>query len=326
MGYVIFGAGAVGGLVGARLHGAGYPVTLVARGAHAEKMQAGGLTLRTPEAVEHHDVSVVQSVASAPLDDETIVILAVKSQDTAAALDALRAATASGRGGPAIVCAQNGVANEVMAARLFDRVYGAMVWTPATHLVPGEVSVYAAPIGALLEIGRYGAGVDETVERVVADLSASQLAARPCADIMARKRGKLLTNVGNAVEALCGPTELTRPLRRSLRAEGEAVFAAAGLSYVPVRALVESCADAISEIDSIDGEARPGGSSWQSLGRKTGGIEADYLNGEIAALGLQLGVATPFNRRVQRAAVAAARAGTAPGTLDPRVLMVANSE
>ncbi|MFD4562753.1 hypothetical protein ACFWP5_52095, partial [Streptomyces sp. NPDC058469] len=34
-----------------------------------------------------------------------------------------------------------------------------------------------------------------------------------------------------------------------------------------------------------DGTPRGGGSSWQSLNRGTGTIEADYLNGEIARLG-----------------------------------------
>ena len=52
----------------------------------------------------------------------------------------------------------------------------------------------------------------------------------------------------------------------------------------------------------VAGEARGGGSSWQSLARGTGNIEADYLNGEIALLGRLHGVPTPANITLQRLA------------------------
>lgn len=47
--YVVYGAGAVGGVIGARLHLAGRPTTLVARGAHLERIGADGLVLDTEE-------------------------------------------------------------------------------------------------------------------------------------------------------------------------------------------------------------------------------------------------------------------------------------
>ena len=48
MRFVIFGAGAIGGVVGARLHQSGYDVALIARGAHYEAIRERGLTLETP--------------------------------------------------------------------------------------------------------------------------------------------------------------------------------------------------------------------------------------------------------------------------------------
>ena len=45
--YVIYGAGAIGGVVGARLHQSGHEVVLIARGAHLEAIQTHGLTLTT---------------------------------------------------------------------------------------------------------------------------------------------------------------------------------------------------------------------------------------------------------------------------------------
>jgi 2-dehydropantoate 2-reductase len=61
--------------------------------------------------------------------------------------------------------------------------------------------------------------------------------------------------------------------------------------------------------------SRPGASSWQSLARGTGSIEADYLNGEIVLLGRIHGVPTPVNLVLQRLASTAAREGWRPGSL-----------
>eukprot|EP01047_Picozoa_sp_COSAG01_P124219 COSAG01_NODE_53191_length_341_cov_0.561983_1_plen_63_part_10 len=49
MRYVVVGAGALGGVIGAKLHIAGYNVALVARGPHLESLQLDGLRLRSPE-------------------------------------------------------------------------------------------------------------------------------------------------------------------------------------------------------------------------------------------------------------------------------------
>jgi 2-dehydropantoate 2-reductase len=44
------------------------------------------------------------------------------------------------------------------------------------------------------------------------------------------------------------------------------------------------------------------GSSWQSLTRGQGTIEADFLNGEVVLLGRVHGIPTPFNAVLQRVA------------------------
>lgn len=68
-------------------------------------------------------------------------------------------------------------------------------------------------------------------------------------------------------------------------------------------------------IGEIPGRVRGGGSSWQSLQRDTGNIEADYLNGEIVLLGRTHGVSTPVNELLQRRARQAAENNTAPGSV-----------
>ena len=45
MRHVVYGAGAVGGVIGGRLALTGHAVTLVARGAHLDAIRAGGLVL-----------------------------------------------------------------------------------------------------------------------------------------------------------------------------------------------------------------------------------------------------------------------------------------
>src|SRR4051812_18814977 len=96
MRFIVYGAGAVGGVVGARLFESGHEVILVARGAHADAIEARGLTLRSPDGEATHRIPVVRSARAIDLshDDGDCVLLAVKSQDTASALADLRGAGA----------------------------------------------------------------------------------------------------------------------------------------------------------------------------------------------------------------------------------------
>jgi 2-dehydropantoate 2-reductase len=73
-------------------------------------------------------------------------------------------------------------------------------------------------------------------------------------------------------------------------------------------------ADHIQLRDTSSGEWS-GGSSWQSLARGTGSIEADFLNGEIVLLGALQGVPTPVNALLQRLALQAAKEGREAGSL-----------
>jgi 2-dehydropantoate 2-reductase len=101
---------------------------------------------------------------------------------------------------------------------------------------------------------------------------------------------------------------------RRARAEGVAALAAAGID------VASSEEDAARRGDSFAwrgaaARSGPGASSWQSLARATGSIEADYLNGEIVLLGRIHGVPTPVNRLLQQTAARAAREGLRPGSL-----------
>ena len=336
MRYIIIGAGAVGGTIGACLHQSGHDVVLVARGDHLRALREAGLTLATPAGTE------VLPIPAAGGPDEVrprpgdVLIVSVKSQDTAGVLEQwawhpVSDGTAAAETLP-VVCAQNGVANEAVALRRFRRVYGMCVWLPATHLAPGRVDAQGTPLAGLLPVGRYPRGTDDFTERIAATLSASRFLAPVSDDVMRWKYGKLLANLHNATEALCFPEarggegawngEDARELRKRARAEALAVFDAAGIGYASPDEIRAARADQV-EIGTVDGAERGGGSSWQSLTRGTGTIEADYLNGEITLLGRWHGVPVPVNAALQRLANAAAREGRAPGSMTPAAILSA---
>src|SRR5579863_5417962 len=117
MRYVIFGAGAIGGLVGARLHQSGHEVLLIARGAHHDAIARDGLTMLSPTERETFRLPVARNAAAGGLRADDVILLCVKTQDTAGALLGVRAAAPDSAPAPPIVCLQNGVVNEPLALR-----------------------------------------------------------------------------------------------------------------------------------------------------------------------------------------------------------------
>src|SRR5690606_7217747 len=124
MRFIVYGVGAIGGTIAAALALAGHEVVGIARGRMLDAIRANGLLFRTPEG--EHRVSFPCHAAPDEITfrPDDVVLLTMKGQDTQEALLALRAAGADGQ---AIVCAQNGVANERAALRLFPNVYGMTV-------------------------------------------------------------------------------------------------------------------------------------------------------------------------------------------------------
>ncbi len=321
MRYIIIGAGAVGGAIGGRLAGAGCEVVLVARGAQQAALAGGGLRLKVPDGESTYRLPVVEGPAElGELRADDVLVLAVKTQDSEAALAVWGAAPVAGGGTAAerlpVVCAQNGVESGRLALRRFRRVYGVCVWLPATFVEPGVVAAEGAPLTGILHLGRYPHGTDETAKLIAADLEKSRFEAPVVPDVTRWQYAKLLGNLANAIEAVAGPLggEAGLALYRRVRAEGAAVLDAAGIAYASAEEEKEARGDKIQLVE-IDGAPRGGGSSWQSLNRGTGTIEADYLNGEIALLGRLHGVPTPLNDLLQRLANRFARERRAPGSL-----------
>lgn len=315
MRFVVLGAGAIGGVVGGRLVEHGHDVVLVARGDHGAAIAADGLLVRSPDREVRVRPPVVAHVDELGWGDDDVVLLAVKGQDTGTALASL------GAGPPdvPVVCLQNGVDNERQALRRTPRVYAVPVMLPATHLVPGVVDASSAPVTGILDIGRYPTGEDALCHVVSSAFGASGFSSVVNPQVMRFKWSKLLMNLGNALEAACGPVGRDSPLYRAARAEADAVLRATG---VDVASDEEDAArrGGLISIRPVAGERRGGGSSWQSLARGTGSIEADLLNGEIVLLGRLHHVPTPVNELLQRTANDLARRSAPPASLTPEEL------
>ncbi len=308
MRFVVMGAGAIGGAAGARLFQAGHDVTLVAHGPHGQALAESGLHFEAPGETVTLPIPTVSEPALVSWTDDTVVLLGVKGQHTEAALTQLSVAPPS----VAVVCLQNGVENERRVLRHFADTYGVCVMCPATQLQPGVIQVHSAPVTGMLDLGRFPSGLDDRGQAIADAIETTpfQSIARP--DIMRWKYRKLLMNLANAAEALAGPAGRFSPLAKEAQREGVAALGAAGIDVASAEEDRARRGDLLQMAPTSSGEWQ-GGSSWQSLARGSGSIEAEFLNGEIVMLGRLHGVATPVNALLERLAVRAAADNQPPG-------------
>lgn len=317
MRFVVYGAGAIGGVVGARLAQHGYEVVLIARGAHYAAIRDHGLRIQSHDDDTRLTIPAVVHPGSVTWTDADVVLVAVKSQDT---LDTARTLAQTAPPSTPVVSLQNGVTNERTLLRQFAKVYGVCVMLPATHLEPGIVQAFSSPVTGLLDIGCYPTGTDANADSIARAFNASTFESIVRPDVMRWKYTKLLMNLGNAVEAVCAPGDARNELAARVHAEGVACLDAAGIAYASSDEDRERRGERL-RMRPIGGERRGGGSSWQSLARGTGAIETDYLNGEIVLLGRLHGVPAPANELIRQYANRAAHERARPGAVDAATLL-----
>jgi len=318
--YVIHGAGAIGSVIGARLVQAGCDVGLVARGAHLEALEAEGLTVEG-QTEGRFDLPAAGSTHDLDVDDGTRIVLAMKSGDTPAALEAHADLY---RDRP-ILCAQNGVSNEQLLHEDGHETYGCTVIIGAALRSPGVIWHSGAKS---LTIGRWPTGIDDVCEEMAADLERGGLRARLHEHVESNKWGKLVRNLGNAYlaltdlptqEASCLPSD--RQFAADVQEEAADALDAAGI-------VVESTGkrNLRQQIDHLrtdgvwdpfvreDPTVRSYPSTWQDLTAGRTNVEVDHFNGAIVRLGEAHGVATPLNRTLRDLCEDAAARQLGPGT------------
>jgi 2-dehydropantoate 2-reductase len=312
MRFIIYGVGAIGGTFAAALARAGHDLVGIARGRMLEAIRSNsGLSFKSPAGTDHVSFPVVAAPADIAFRPDDVIFLAMKGQDTAGALEALRAAGVTTQ---AIVCAQNGVNNERAALRLFPNVYGMTVMLPADYVTPGEVICYGTPKLGLVDIGRYPQGLDDNVAAIATAMDSAGFAAFPLEHVMRSKYGKLRDNLGNVVEAALGHGTRSSALMQPIQAEADRVYDAAGIERIAI-GNADPRRRGLMEMGAVEGVTRTGGSSVQSLKRGAGSIETDWLNGEIVLLGRLYGVPTPLNAGLVAIGHELVESGAKPGSM-----------
>jgi len=300
---VVYGAGAIGSLIGARLHEAGYSVRLVGRAAHVEAIREKGLLVRGRD--ESH---LVRLTATTTLDGTAdVILLTVKSQDVSEATREI----ARLHSNATVVTMQNGVRSDRDAADILgrDRIVGCVMNISATYLEPGVVEQNT---GARLQLG---APFPESTARVASVVELLRNAARTevVPDIARSRWTKLMANLNNAIMTITG-----LPIGKALRHKGLARLAVATIREgvktaqrgghrldqsgrartFRLMALLPGRISALVFAGRLAGSFPPdsvfGPSTLQSL-RRGSTSELDYLNGEIVAVGERIGRLTPYN-------------------------------
>jgi 2-dehydropantoate 2-reductase len=327
--YVIFGAGAIGAAMGGMLAHTGSRVVCIARPANAEALRQGTVIRKDDGDELLVRADAVTSLSEIFPEDGDIVLLTTKSQATEAAVEALF--ERYGAGVP-IVCMQNAIRNEEIASRRFDSVYAGLVFISAGQLEPSVITLQE---GGAVSIGCYPVGLDDACLALCADLSRAGLEATASAHVMAMKWGKLVANLNNATTTITGywleraavDPEM-RKLMLAVREEGLAVLDAAGIEVEPpagepspirIREMTEKLKQPprVSGTNSGADAPRTYSSMWQDLhlGRKTN--EAEFLNGEIVALGKRLAIPTPYNSTLLEIVDRMFEEGLKPGIYSP---------
>ncbi|MGH9768034.1 MAG: ketopantoate reductase family protein, partial [Blastocatellia bacterium] len=327
MRFIIHGAGAIGGVIGGRLAESGSEVVLIARDAHAAAIIRNGLLIKSRDGDR-----VVKSLSAVthPRDLTPrigdLIVLTVKSAQTSASVHSLREAFPEDT---PVVCMQNGVRNEELAAQRFLRVYGGMLGISATLLEPG---VIAHTRGDLLSIGNYPLSCDDLGLRIAGQFKKAGFKATTHESIMAVKWSKLIMNLNNATFAIIDKhlqlglvTPAISKFMADVQEEGLRALDVAGISLedpnnpydvrnqlAELRGVVEDPKKICEETDSPV-EFRTYPSTWMDLKLKRGETEAGYFNGEIILLGEKYYVPTPYNSTLFNIIETMAAEGAQPG-------------
>jgi 2-dehydropantoate 2-reductase len=321
--YIIYGAGAIGSILGGHLHQIGRDVVLVGPSAHVRAIRRRGLALQLPnETLRLKVPAVTRARDLRPFRSDDIILLCAKSHQTVRCLSELQQAGAP-RSLP-VFCAQNSFVNEPQTTLFFDRVYGMTVVIDGIFVRPGEAVHATGRRGGHLDIGRYPSGVGALARRVARDFKLAGFSVETTSDVMARKRAKFLVNMANAAIAITDQPDGVGPIVARLRAEAKRVLRESGLSVEPLAAFRRRAAKACGDLVVPAGAAQAGlipDSTWQSLYRRRGAVETPYFNGVIVELGERLGIPTPWNRGVVDVISRMAARRERPGRYSPRQLM-----
>ncbi len=338
MRFIIHGAGAIGSTIGGWLAEHGEEVVLIARETHATAINTNGLLIRSRSGDQRiRRITAVTSPGEITPQVGDVLILTVKSGQTGDSVQHLREVFPEDT---PVLCMQNGVRNEEIAARRFLHVYGAMAGISATFLAPGTISHTRA---TLLSIGNYPLGCDDFAHQLADRFRKAGFEMTTHDSIMAVKWSKLILNLNNATFAILDKhlqlglvTPEIANFMADVMEEGLHVLQGAGIPLVDpnnpydLKKQIEELRVVTADPEKIQAEEtspvelRTYPSTWMDLKQKRGETEAGYFNGEILLLGEKYGVPTPYNSTLFNIVETMAGDGIAPGlySLDELIELV----
>jgi 2-dehydropantoate 2-reductase len=249
----VVGAGAIGGLVAARLALSGQPVSVVARGDNLAAIRTGGLTLVSPDGTRSVATGIVASDDVEALGPHDVVVLAVKAHQLAAVAPSLRALYDDDT---VVVALQNGIPwwffqrfagpydNHTLTTLDPDgvldrsievqRIVGCIAYPAAERIAPGT---FLFVEGDTLPVGELDGARTDRVARIAESFSTAGFRSRVLTDLRAHLFVKAWGNLAfNPISALTRATLVemcddpaTRRVASDMMREGQAVATKLGL-------------------------------------------------------------------------------------------------
>jgi len=315
---VVYGAGAVGSVLGGMLSLRQHDVLLIGRPRLADAIRAEGLRIKSATGEYLAHPRAASTLGPSDVDETTRLLLTVKSGDVAAAAAELAARVP--RDTP-IVCFQNGVASEGVVAEQFPSVYGGVCRMTCSMLQGGHAS-YRAP-GRLI-VGRYPSGLDATSRALAEAFAEAGFDAAGSRSIRSDKWLKMAVNSQSVLHAVVDPRDHDDDrlggLMVSLLEEDRRVFRAARIRPRSCDGRDPSIREMIEDLKRprakrSDHGVKVHNSTWQDLYLKRDRLEAEYLHGPIIALGREHGVPTPLNQAVLEIAQRCHESGAGPESM-----------
>jgi 2-dehydropantoate 2-reductase len=307
----VFGAGAVGGHLAAKFAAAGHEVSVVARGANLQGIQANGIALR--EGARTIAGRVRASDRAADLGAQDVVFVTTKATALAAFAAAAAPLAGTARDSKTVfVFVQNGIpwwyatglspsrppppalsrldpGGALARAIAPERVIGAIVYSSNDLTGPGTVVNHSEGRNMLV-VGEIDDQPTERIAALRALIGAAQLHSPPAPDIRQSVWDKLLINFGST---LCVP--LGEPV--------SALLADPALRAVRERLLAEGRAIALAHgVDPGGAPRRPGGAQTVGASAHKPSMLQDYELGRPMEIDAMLAVPCAF---AQAAGVAA---------------------
>jgi len=317
MQFLVYGAGAVGSVLGGMLSLHHHDVWLVAREAHVDAITANGLRIKSDTAEYHAHPHAIVNLSDRVAGAECVV-LGVKSHDVPTAIEVLSTVVSAS---VPVVCIQNGVDAEKTTSAHFARVYGAVIRMTCSMVQPGHVSFQS---GGRIVMGVYPRGTDAFARDFVGIITAAGLDAVATNDLMADRWLKVAVNVQSVFHAVIDPrdhdTNEFHALKAGILEETQQVFKKAKIRARSCDGRAPSIDDMIETLNRPSARRTGHGvklrnSVWQDLYLKRRRMEAEFIHGPVIRLGEENGVPTPYNRAALALALRCHREGLGPEAL-----------